>query len=110
MTWLEYLDPGGTIRLLDPDGYVVSGLGSLDAARIRPVGAWPATAVDDEAVVVTFTAGWSPAGSIPAAIRQAILLHVGTLYENRESVTTSRLGLLPNGYDDLVRPFRLWTF
>lgn len=39
-------------------------------------------------ITVTYDAGYTNAAAIPADIRQAILCHVGTLYEFRESVTS----------------------
>lgn len=48
---------------------------------------WPATYERDDAVSVTFVAGYgSAASSVPARIKQAALLMIGDLYEHRETV------------------------
>ncbi len=50
-------------------------------------GTWPASMEDNDAVVVTWWAGYGAAGSsVPAAIRHAILMLVGYWYENRSTV------------------------
>lgn len=54
-------------------------------------------------VVVTYTAGFPDAPSIPAGIRVAILTHVGTLYENRESVSTGAPKVVPHSLEDFYR-------
>ena len=50
-------------------------------------GTWPASMEDNDAVVVTWWAGYGATGSsVPAAIRHAILMLVGYWYENRSTV------------------------
>lgn len=45
---------------------------------------------------------------VPCAIKQWILLHVGLLYENRASGTTSEVKPLPN-IDVLLTPYKKWN-
>ncbi len=48
---------------------------------------WPSTVIRDDAVRVTWTAGFgADSDSVPAKYRQAILLLVAQWYENRENV------------------------
>lgn len=48
---------------------------------------WPPHLMDDNAVSVTWWAGYGSAGSsVPAAVRHAILMLVGNWYENRSTV------------------------
>lgn len=68
---------------------------------------WPATYPRDDAVSVTFEAGYGAAGDVPAAIRRAALLIVGHLYENREAVTVGVSAAdLPFGANRLTAGFR----
>lgn len=47
-------------------------------------GTWPASMEDNDAVQVTYWAGYGATGSsVPAAIRNAVLLYVHELYEKR---------------------------
>lgn len=47
---------------------------------------WPVTYSRDDAASITFIAGYGSAAAVPASIRQAALLMIGDLYENRETV------------------------
>lgn len=54
-------------------------------------------------VTVTFVTGYS---EVPAAIKAAILLHVGTLYEHRETMVET---VKPSrAYEALLAPYRVW--
>lgn len=105
---IAYLDDNRDTVTLASDTYTVDHLGSTHAAVLMRVDgtAWPRT------VSITFTAGYGDAtADVPAPIRQAILLHVGHLFENRESTTTlGFLKELPHGYADLVTDYRAWAF
>ena len=74
------------------------------------VGDWPAARDTTNAVRIRFTAGYGDAGSdVPAAIRQWILLGIGTLYAQREGVVAGvSLAELPRGYvGGLLDPYRV---
>lgn len=61
---------------------------------------------DDLARTVTFTAGFGGPEDVPWAIKAAILLHVGTLYQHRETQASS---VAPTGaYEALLAPWRAW--
>jgi uncharacterized phiE125 gp8 family phage protein len=59
--------------------YDVSAVGKSDRVKINEGFSAPLT--------VTYQAGYASASDIPASIRHAILTHVATLFENRESVS-----------------------
>ncbi|SEC69162.1 head-tail connector protein [Rhodobacter sp. 24-YEA-8] len=101
-TSITYLDKDGKQQALGSSMYRVRGIG--DVARINPVGDWPET----DSASITFTAGYS---ITPDPIRAAILLRVGHLYANRESVVIGEsVAGLPLGEDDLIRNYRVWGF
>lgn len=77
---------------------------------------WPGTTVDF--VRVRFRAGYidddlSPqSGEVPSDIKAAILLNLGTLYENRETLavgSAANLALLPWAAEQLLTPHRIHT-
>lgn len=75
----------------------------------KPDQSWPSAYTREDAVTVTWTAGYgaTPA-SVPAAIRRALLLIVGHLYENREPVVIGApVATLPMAVDALLAPYRL---
>ena len=111
---IAYTDASGDVLTLAPSAYTVAGLGSSDHASIHPAHgtSWPTTRHSAEAVSITFTAGYGDEPeAVPEPLRAAILQHVGTLYDNRESVAESGyVKPLPHGYDDLIRGYRMWAF
>lgn len=72
-------DPPGTASI------IVNTL--LEPAEIYPAydTEWPETACRPDAVEIIYTAGWSAAGQVPPAIKQAMLLLIGEMYERREN-------------------------
>jgi hypothetical protein len=68
---------------------------------LQPALYYPATydAFRPDAVTITFTSGYNPAP--PAAIH-AVLLAVGTWYENREDENEARLSSLGLGFDRIL--------
>ncbi|MBL1438342.1 MAG: phage head-tail connector protein [Rhodobacteraceae bacterium] len=116
-TWVEVYTsigqgfqlPFGPVISVDSithDGGAITGFDLSESNgvwSVVPTGTWPDTSGD---IIVNFTVGISP---IPAPIKMAAMLHLGTLYENRESVVVGTIsGLLPNGYEALLAPYRLW--
>lgn len=66
---------------------------------------WPNTESRAAAVSVTFVAG-SAVASVPAAIKAAMLLMIGHLYENREAVAEGNFAVMPMAVDALIAPYR----
>lgn len=82
------------------------------ASIVSPVEAWPATKVTPNAVIATVTAGFTDGHSpdpypCPKAIIQAMLLTIGHLYENRQSVVGTQRYELPLGVQSLLTPYRI---
>jgi uncharacterized phiE125 gp8 family phage protein len=85
ITSISYFDEN------DDSQIASSGLYALYSANIGPHirlttgSVWPTSYERNDAVAVTFVAGYGDPEDVPAEICQAILLLVSTLYENRES-------------------------
>jgi len=78
-------------------------------ARIYPVsGTWPMLwSRRPQAVTVEFRCGWPAAADVPETLRHALLLAIGTWYENRESLQQFTLTpLIEIGWRDLIEPHR----
>lgn len=80
---------------------------------------WPSTYTDGiNAVTLTVTLGYvdslqSPralADKVPQAIKQALLLHVGHMYEHRESASDFSVSVVPMAYKSLLQPYKLIGF
>lgn len=70
---------------------------------------WPGTESRAAAVSVTFVAGVA-AADVPAAIKAAMLLMIGHLYENREAVAEGSFAVMPMAVDALIAPYRRVVF
>lgn len=103
---VTYRDAAGVLQTLATEAYRVDDF--RRPARLTPVGQWPATESDNPlAVRVSYTAGFGEDGStVPAAVRSAILLLIGDLYENRQGQQEAALVSNPAVYA-LLWPHRL---
>lgn len=104
---VAYTDAAGvpaTVDIGDITADYRSGLANLRAT-------WPSTASGSQ-VTIQYKAGYLDAISVPAPIKAWMLLLIGTLYENRESVvvgTGINAAELPGGvWDRLVQPYRVY--
>ncbi len=95
----------GTATTLATAAYDLLSVGR-SARLIRTSGAvWPAPTRAQGGVEITFVAGYGAAASdVPRPLRQALLMCVAHLYENRELVGEG--APLPMGVEALLAPFR----
>jgi len=73
--------------------------------KLKPDQSWPSTYTRDDAVRVTWKAGYGDAAEdVPADIRHAMLMLVGHWYENREAVIVGEIPApLQLAFDALTR-------
>lgn len=108
---VTYVDGDGALQTLASTEYVVRS--AETPGEIVPVRgkSWPAAAVEPDAVRVEFTCGYGAPDAVPAPIKRAVLLVVGTLYANRETVVTGTIATaLPQSADWLLGPYRVLRF
>ena len=99
---VAYRDEAGAAQSVAAAHYVLSD-GEL---LIRSGYSLPKLSQDYPAPIsITYTAGTD--GPYPAPLKAAILLHVGTLYENREMSAKDWQPTL--AYDALIEPWRTWV-
>lgn len=103
---VTYRDAAGVLQTLAPEAYRVDDF--RRPARLTPIGQWPETESDNPlAVRVTYALGFGADGdTVPAAIRAAILLLVGDLFENRQGQQEAAL-VGNTTVDALLWPHRL---
>lgn len=110
VTSVKYLDSTtGTEQTLNPadylldnasePGYVVPGYGK----------AWPASYGVPNAVRCRYVCGYGLAAAVPQAIKQWMLLAIGTLYAQRETIVAGTVTALPDRFwASLLDPYRLY--
>lgn len=87
VTGVSYYDYAGTLRTLDGSGYALLAGDHMRAGRLVAAyqTAWPQVRGFRDDVVVTFTAGYADAASVPAALKRQITMLAGFWYERPES-------------------------
>ena len=88
VTTVKYTDEDGNESTYSSDDYLVDAVSRPGRLKLKSSASWPSVTLQElNAVVVRFVAGYGDAASdVPEPIRQAILVQVGELYENREDL------------------------
>ena len=108
VTSVKYVDPAGTLQTLSGSAYSVHTNPLIGLIAPAYNTSWPATRDDYEAVTVDFTVGYGAAAAVPQAIKQWMLLAIGTWYAQREGIAAGVQAELPRGFwDALLDPFRV---
>jgi len=88
---------------LSTSEYRVDRAATPGVARTNYGGSWPSHLADQNSVTVTWWGGYGASGSdVPAAIRHAILMHVGHLYERRLAADNVASNEVPFGVKALL--------
>lgn len=114
VTSITYVDTAGVTQTLAADQYQVDAPSGPQAqrGRIRPVYGviWPITRCQMNAVTVRFVAGYGDDDSAtPPRLKLAMLLDLGTLYENREDAVVGQgfaITPFPNDAASVYRTFK----
>lgn len=111
VTSITYRDMDGNTQTFPAESYMLRNRHGLTWIHLKDDYTWPETDDEPDAVTVRFVAGYGDATAVPAALKAAMLLHIGHMYENRESVVIGQsVTGLPMAYDALVAPYRVRRF
>jgi len=113
---VTYLDTGGVQQTVPGTDYRLLFSGAVHAES------WPASRSGPETVAIRVRAGYPPrmvapegggdpvpVSTVPAAVKQAVLLLVGHWYANRETVVVGTISAeVPVAAMSLLAPFRSW--
>lgn len=112
VTSIKYTDVAGSESTFSSAAYVVDTDSTKGRVVLKSGESWPSdTLAAANGVRVRYVAGYGSAAAVPNPIRQAILLLIGTLYENRESVLVAQgvtVAQLPFGVEALLMPYRIF--
>lgn len=83
---IKYIDKDGVQQTLAEADYILDS--HSEPARVTSAysKSWPYARKQANSVLIRFTAGYADAAAVPQEIKNWMLLRVGMLYENRESV------------------------
>lgn len=108
---IAYYDGDNASQTLSTSGYTVSTDHEPGLLQPPPGSWWPSTACREDAVRVTYTAGYgATAASVPRALRQAMLLIVGRWFESRTEDVESqrqRWAEIPAGAQRMIANFHV---
>jgi uncharacterized phiE125 gp8 family phage protein len=112
VTFVKYIDTAGVEQTWGATNYTVSAPAGprCRAGRLAlaPGVSWPTCRQQIEAMTIRFVAGYgTEAEDVPAQLRVAALLDLGTLYEHREAIVeTTALVELPDGAKAIYRRYK----
>lgn len=100
VTSINYIDSNEVSQLLDTSNYWTDL--TSDISRVVVKNYWPAIFYMPNAVTIVYVAGYGDSASdVPRPLKQAMLLIIGHLYENREQVG-SVMHEVPFGVETLI--------
>jgi len=110
VTSVKYIDTNGTEQTVSSSLYKVDV--ASQPSRVVPVfgEVWPSARYEINAVYVEYVAGYGVAAAVPDDIKQAMYLHIGHMFENREETTPVAITELPMAYSALLSTYRLPSF
>ncbi len=105
---IMYTDTDGDTQTLDPSLYEVKPF--KDPPHIRLVeGTFPDIQAYSE-ILVTFTAGYADADSVPQVLKHAVFFLASHWYEHREAEVESIMRDVPLGYERIINRWNVKRF
>jgi uncharacterized phiE125 gp8 family phage protein len=107
---VKYTDCDGTVNTMSTDDYIVDTNSEPGRIVLPYDGSWPSdTLYPVNPIDIEYVAGYGTSTNVPKTIRQAMLLLVGDLYENREnSREYGELKEIPLAARRLLANKRVW--
>jgi uncharacterized phiE125 gp8 family phage protein len=107
VTSVTYVDSAGATQTLSTSVYEIIQDAVGAVLVLKPDQSFPALGKSNLPVKVTYVCGVA-LEQVPAAIKSAVLLMVGDLYQNRETTSLSKIGQIPMSMtvQRLIAPYR----
>jgi uncharacterized phiE125 gp8 family phage protein len=107
---VQYVDGDGAWQTVDAADYLLRTAETPGEVVPAYGTSWPSARSTKDAVRIDFTCGYGAAEDVPQGIKRAVLLIVGSLYANRESVAPVTMSEIPQSATWMLSPFRVWRF
>jgi len=101
-----YVDEQALEQTLPPSAYSLDNYGLSHWAMSAAGSDWPATYEAANVVRVRYMAG---SAALDPAVKAALMLLVGHLYENRQEATEKKLSSVPLGVNALLDTVKVWA-
>jgi hypothetical protein len=99
---LATFNDAGDSATMDAAGYIVDTRRIPGRITLATGAIWPVNLRPANAILITFTAGYADANSVPALLKHAVLVAIGHLYDNRTAPP-----VLSEGAMQILNPFRV---
>lgn len=112
ITSVEYTDLAGSSQTVNASVYDSDVNSSRPRIFLKYGQTWPSAQSITNAITITFVAGYGDDRvDVPECARRAILMLVGTLYRNRETVITGMtVSPIKGVLEALLDPITVWEF
>jgi len=105
---VEFYDSEGSLQSADVADFEARKAGDFVTIEPKPGAAWPGAQARQDAIKITYKAGFGDAASdVPDGIRHAILLLVAYWYEHRTAATSLNLRDAPMAVEALIGRHRV---
>lgn len=106
VTSITYVDTDGVTQTWSSANYVVSMSREPGRVSLAYGISWPEIRYQPDSIRVRYSAGYGLAGSVPQALKAAMLLMVGHWFDHREDVIVgTSTSEMPNAARDLLRQY-----
>lgn len=86
---IQYYDENNSIQTLSSSIYQLNDFVEPAEISLAYEQTWPTVYDRPDAIRIAFSAGYADAASVPASIKQAMLMLLTDLYDNRSAATTN---------------------
>jgi len=104
---VEYYDDAGVLQTATVGDFEAWLQDDFVICKPKENREWPTADTRQDAIKITYTAGFGTAADVPASLKHALLLLVSHWYQNREASIEAALKEIPLGFDMLLNAHRV---
>jgi uncharacterized phiE125 gp8 family phage protein len=105
---VKYIDTNGDQQTLDAATYDVDTYAEPGVVRLAFGKSWPSTRDEANAVTIRFVCGYTSANEVPMPIKQAMLLQLRHLYEQRDTIIKGTIVKALPAYMSMMEFYRVY--
>lgn len=108
LTSVEYYDTDGTLQTATLSDFETRKDGDFVTCRPKTGFSWPATQDRDDAIKITYVAGFgATSADVPQPLRHAVLMLVTHFEQNRSAIADRAMFEMPMAVDRLIGRYRV---